>query len=54
MIVHEKAHKEEFHTFDVLLLEITTIFQWFNTFVWMFRRPLKSEHEFIADSRVLN
>jgi hypothetical protein len=54
MIVHEKAHKDEFHTFDVLLLEIITIFQWFNPFVWMFRRALKSEHEFIADSRVLN
>jgi hypothetical protein len=54
MIVHEKAHKEEFHTLDVLLLEIITIFQWFNPFIWLFRRALKSEHEFIADSRVLN
>jgi hypothetical protein len=54
MIVHEKAHKDEFHTVDILLLELITIFQWFNPFVWMFRRALKSEHEFIADRRVLN
>jgi len=53
MIVHEIAHKEEFHTFDVLLLEIMTIIQWFNPFIWMFRRALKSEHEFIADNKVL-
>lgn len=53
MIVHEKAHKEAFHSFDVLLLEVMTIIQWFNPFIWMFRHALKSEHEFIADHRVL-
>lgn len=53
MIVHEKAHKEAFHSFDVLLLEVMTIIQWFNPFIWMFRHALQSEHEFIADHRVL-
>ncbi len=54
MIVHERAHKEAFHTLDVILLEMLTIIQWFNPFVWIFRRALKSEHEFIADHKVLN
>lgn len=54
MIVHERAHKEEYHSIDILLLEIMTIIQWFNPFVWLFRLALKSEHEFIADSKVLN
>jgi hypothetical protein len=54
MIVHEKAHKDAFHTMDVLLLEIMTIIQWFNPFIWMFGRSLKSEHEFIADDRVIH
>jgi hypothetical protein len=53
MIVHEKAHKDEYHTFDILLLEAMTIIQWFNPFIWMFRHALKSEHEFIADNKVL-
>lgn len=53
MIVHERAHKEEFHSFDILLLEVITIIQWFNPFIWMFRHALRSEHEFIADNRVL-
>ena len=52
-IVHERAHAKEFHTVDVLLMEIITIIQWFNPFVWMFRHSLRLEHEFIADNRVL-
>lgn len=54
MIVHERAHKEEYHSIDILLLEIMTIIQWFNPFVWLFRLALKSEHEFIADNKVLH
>ena len=54
MIVHERAHKEEYHSIDILLLELMTIIQWFNPFIWLFRLALKSEHEFIADSKVLN
>ncbi|MBI9053293.1 MAG: hypothetical protein JEY96_05715 [Bacteroidales bacterium] len=53
IIVHEKAHRDEYHSFDIILLEVMTIIQWFNPFVWLFRLSLKSEHEFIADNKVL-
>jgi len=53
IIVHEKAHRDEYHSCDIILLEIITIIQWFNPFVWLFRSSLKSEHEFIADNKVL-
>lgn len=53
MVVHERAHKEQLHSLDVILLEITTIIQWFNPFLWLIRIALKAEHEFIADSKVL-
>lgn len=53
IIVHEKAHRDEYHSFDIILLEIMTIIQWFNPFIWLFRFSLKSEHEFIADNKVL-
>jgi len=53
IIVHEKAHRDEYHSIDVILLEIMTIIQWFNPFIWLFRLSLKSEHEFIADNKVL-
>ena len=53
VIVHEKAHRDEYHSVDIVLLEIMTIIQWFNPFLWAFRLSLKSEHEFIADNKVL-
>lgn len=53
MIVHEQAHRDEYHSIDIILLEIITILQWFNPFIWLFRVALKSEHEFFADSKVL-
>lgn len=53
IIVHEEAHRDAYHSFDVLLLEFITIIQWFNPLIWMFRNSLKSEHEFLADNKVL-
>jgi hypothetical protein len=53
MMAHERAHKTQFHSIDIVLLEVMTIIQWFNPFVWMFRYSLKSEQEFVADSKVL-
>jgi len=53
MIIHESTHKEQLHSLDVLLLEFITIIQWFNPFLWLIRIALKAEHEFIADSKVL-
>jgi len=53
IVVHEREHKEQLHSFDVILLEITTIIQWFNPFLWLIRIALRAEHEFIADSKVI-
>jgi hypothetical protein len=53
MVVHERAHKEQRHSLDVILLELTTIIQWFNPFVWLIRMAIRAEHEFFADERVL-
>ncbi len=53
IIVHEKAHRDLYHSFDVILLEIMTIIQWFNPLIWLMRNSLKSEHEYMADQKVL-
>ncbi|HCT30849.1 MAG TPA: hypothetical protein DIW31_08965 [Bacteroidales bacterium] len=53
MVIHEKAHKEQLHSLDVILLELVTIVQWFNPFIWLIRMAIKSEHEFLADSKVI-
>lgn len=53
IVIHEKAHKEQLHSLDVMLLEVVTIIQWFNPFIWLIRMAVKSEHEFLADSKVI-
>lgn len=53
MLEHEQQHIRQGHTFDVLMLEIIAIIQWFNPFFWMFRRALRENHEFLADQAVI-
>lgn len=53
MLEHEKQHIQQGHTFDVLVLEVVAVFQWFNPFFWMFRRALRENHEFLADQAVI-
>jgi len=54
MLEHEKQHIRQGHTFDVLVLEIVAVFQWFNPFFWLFRRALRENHEFLADQAVIS
>jgi TonB family protein len=51
---HEKVHIDQLHTFDLLLAELLAIVQWFNPFVWQYRKIIRQNHEFIADEIVLN
>ena len=53
MIVHETEHIKQGHSVDILLLELLTAFQWFNPFLWMFKRAIRENHEFLADRAVL-
>lgn len=54
ILTHEQTHINLGHTYDLILLELAKIIQWFNPFVWMLGRDLKSIHEYEADKAVLN
>lgn len=54
IISHEKVHIDERHSLDMIILEIITIIQWINPAAWLCRKELIAQHEFIADSRVIN
>lgn len=54
LIVHEQYHKDQWHSVDAVLLEIVTVFFWFNPAVWLFRKEIRTEHEYMADNQVLN
>ena len=53
IVAHEMEHIKQGHTFDVLLLEILTVLQWFNPFIWILKRVIRENHEFLADRAVL-
>ena len=46
---HEFAHIRQGHTFDLLLSELFIAFQWFNPFVWLIKRSIILNHEYLAD-----
>ena len=53
MIAHELEHVKQGHTYDVIILELLLVFQWFNPFFWMMRRAIRENHEYLADQAVL-
>ncbi|MEO8763530.1 MAG: M56 family metallopeptidase [Ginsengibacter sp.] len=53
VLLHEKIHIGQKHTFDLVLGEITLIFQWFNPFAWLWRKELENNLEFFTDRKVL-
>ena len=53
MIEHELEHVRQGHSFDVIVLELLTVFQWFNPFMWMLNRAIRENHEYLADQAVL-
>ena len=54
MIEHEVEHVKQGHSLDVIILELLTVFQWFNPFMWMLNRAIREIHEFLADQAVLS
>ncbi len=53
VLTHEKCHCDEWHSIDVLFLELLNIAFWFNPLIYIFKRELKVVHEYIADDYVL-
>ncbi len=50
---HEQVHASQWHSLDVLVIEIIAIINWFNPVVYLYRFAIKYVHEFIADREVL-
>jgi len=53
VLVHEQVHVDEWHTLDILLTEISVIFYWFNPGIWMMKRAVRENIEFITDRKIL-
>ena len=51
---HEMSHIEHHHSWDILFAELMMILQWFNPFIYQFRKELQSIHEYQADRDVVS
>jgi hypothetical protein len=47
ILMHEKVHIQQGHSFDILLAELVLVFQWFNPFAWLYRGELENNLEFL-------
>ena len=53
ILAHEEIHIRQYHSLDILLIELVTIIQWFNPFVRPYKKSLQETHEFLADNGVI-
>lgn len=51
---HEDIHVKGLHSIDILISEFTLISSWFNPFVWLMRKAIRENLEFLTDQQVLN
>lgn len=53
ILAHEQVHVKEWHTLDIILAEVSVVFYWFNPGVWLMKRAIKENIEFITDARIV-
>ena len=53
IVRHEMSHIAHGHSWDIFFVEIIMILQWFNPFIYLYKRELQSLHEYSADHDVV-
>jgi hypothetical protein len=54
IISHEKVHIQQWHSIDILFAELAHTILWVNPMMVYLKRCIKLNHEYIADSEVIN
>lgn len=54
ILLHEQVHVNQWHTLDILLAEVSTVFYWFNPGIWLMKKAVRENIEFITDNKILN
>jgi hypothetical protein len=49
IIEHEKVHSDQNHTVDVIISRIFCVLFWFNPIIWLYKKAILQNLEFIAD-----
>lgn len=53
ILMHENTHAKQWHSIDVVLSEVLCIACWFNPFMWLMKREIRSNLEYLADNKVI-
>lgn len=53
ILIHEGAHIRQWHSLDILMLEIFCSVSWFNPIAHLYKKEIQAVHEFLADQYVL-
>ncbi|WP_083925156.1 peptidoglycan DD-metalloendopeptidase family protein [Flexithrix dorotheae] len=51
IIAHEKVHVLEWHSLDILLVEMLRVVFWFNPILGLYKKAIEQNHEYIADQQ---
>lgn len=54
ILSHELVHTRQWHSADILFVEIMKVLFWFNPILVLYKRDLQQVHEFLADSKASN
>jgi hypothetical protein len=54
ILAHEQVHVKQWHSLDIILAELSVVFYWFNPGVWLMKKAVKENLEFITDQKILN
>jgi hypothetical protein len=54
ILEHEEVHIRQWHSVDIVLIEILKIVFWFNPVLWMYKLALREIHEYLADEQAAN
>ncbi|KQT24586.1 hypothetical protein ASG22_11365 [Chryseobacterium sp. Leaf405] len=53
MFLHEQIHVDQKHSLDIFFVEILKILMWFNPFIYVYKKAIATNHEFLADEKVI-
>ncbi|UWX55436.1 M56 family metallopeptidase [Maribacter litopenaei] len=53
VLLHEETHAKQWHSLDIILVELAQIIFWFNPLIYLLKSAIKLNHEFLADSAVV-
>lgn len=54
IMTHEITHMRQWHSVDMMMGELLCIFFWFNPLVWLLRKEIRQNLEFLADKYVVS